>query len=88
MVYAAPWSYAFCGKLNRLCEANPRPYDIQDAVVYLHEYLATTGRQTVRASEVHQWGREYRKMVTDDALNEVDTLYYQTYGHHAIDMRS
>ena len=73
------------GKLNRLCEANPRPYDIRDAVVYLHEYLATTGRQTVRASEAHQWGREYRKKVTDDALNQVDT---QTYGHHAIDMRS
>lgn len=88
VVYAAPWSYAFCGKLNRLCEANPRPYDIQDAVVYLHEYLATTGHQTVRASEVHQWGREYRKKVTDDVLNQVDTLYYQTYSHHAIDMQS
>jgi hypothetical protein len=88
VVYAAPWSYAFCGKLNRLCEANPRSYDIQDAVVYLHEYLATTGRQTVRASEAHQWGSEYRKRVTDDVLNQTDTLYYQTYGHHAIDMQS
>ena len=54
IVYAAPWSYAFCGKLNRLCEDNPRPYDLSDAVEYLHQYLLAIGRQTVSAYRVHQ----------------------------------
>lgn len=88
VVYAAPWSYAFCGKLNRLSDTDRRPYDLNDAVVYLNQYLTMSGQGTVSARRVHQWGQEYRKTVTGAVLAEVDDLYYQTYGRHGIDLNS
>ena len=84
IVYAAPWAYAFCGKLNRLCETNPRPYDISDAVVYLHEFLRTTGRQSVTRSEILGWCQEFGKNATNAVLDQVGNQYYQTYGQRVI----
>ncbi|KAF4448391.1 hypothetical protein F53441_8199 [Fusarium austroafricanum] len=91
-VYAAPWSYAFCGKLNRLSDplsgGEPRPYDLADAVVYLHEYLRTTGRQTVGVRQVREWCKQYNKKMTDEVLRRVDDAYYQQYSRRAIDWRA
>lgn len=84
VVYAAPWSYALCGKLTRLCEQNPRPYDARDAIKYLHEYLKIHGRQTVGSGEVVQWCRGYGKNVTDVVLEQVNNQYHQSYGHRVI----
>lgn len=87
-VYAAPWSYAFCGKLNRLCESNPRPYDMADAVVYLHNYLQGSGKQTFGAGRIRQWCQQFSKKVTDEVLRHVDEAYYRTYGVRVIDWRA
>ncbi|OAA59610.1 hypothetical protein SPI_05808 [Niveomyces insectorum RCEF 264] len=84
-IYAAPWSYAFCGKLNRLCTKNPRPYDIADSVVYLHEYLQSTRQHKVGAKTVFKWCEEYGKNVTKAVLQNVDEAYYTKYGVRAID---
>jgi hypothetical protein len=77
-------SYALRGKLNRLCEENSRLDDITNAVSYLHQYLQTFGREPANTQEIYQWGRQYRKKVTDAVLDQVDGRYYQTYGRHAI----
>lgn len=87
VVYAAPWAYAFCGKLNRLCESNARPYDITDAVSYLRQHIQTTGRQTISVEEIEGWCRDYRKNVTHDVLDRVDDRYFRTYGTHPIARR-
>ena len=84
VVYVAPWSYGFCGKLNRLCETNHRSYDADDAVTYLHEYLRTAGRQTVSAGEVAKWCHEYGKNVTDAVLSQVNNKYYELHGRRVI----
>ncbi|KAG6006219.1 hypothetical protein E4U43_000475 [Claviceps pusilla] len=84
-VYAAPWSYALCGKLNRLCDVDPRPYDLPDASVYLHEYLRTSDRQSVGAREIREWCKEFNKKMTDKVLEELDEAYSQSYGHRVID---
>ena len=80
VVYAAPWAYAFCGKLNRLCESNARSYDIADAVCYLHQYLVANNRQIVSAQEIKQWCRDFGKNVTDGVLDQVNARYNTTYG--------
>lgn len=84
-IYAAPWSYAFCGKLNRLCEERPRPYDLADAVVYLHEHLRSRNRQSVSAKEVYGWCKAYGKKVTEIVLRRVEEAYYNQYGRRAIE---
>lgn len=41
-IYAAPWNYAFSAKISRLMTGGgdqARPYDLQDAVIYLHRYI-------------------------------------------------
>ena len=37
-IYAAPWAYAFSAKINRLLTGGEqiRPYDLDDAVTYIH----------------------------------------------------
>jgi hypothetical protein len=83
-IYAAPWSYAFCGKMNRLCNSSPRPYDLSDAVEYLYQYLGSKGRRTVSARTIYGWCETYRKQVSDVVLQQVDKAYRQKYGSHPI----
>ncbi|OTB04342.1 hypothetical protein M426DRAFT_11717 [Hypoxylon sp. CI-4A] len=88
VVYGAPWSYALCGKFNRLCESSPRPYDLADAVVYLHEHLRRAGQQTVSVHLICRWCQQYHKQVTNEVIQQVDEAYYRAYGHRPIDWRS
>ncbi|KAK7425301.1 hypothetical protein QQZ08_008198 [Neonectria magnoliae] len=83
-VYAAPWQYAFCRKLNRLCDTDPRPYDLTDAVVYLHECFREGVRETVGIRRVRQWCQHFNKIMTDEVLRRVDEAY-EAYGRRAID---
>ena len=87
-VYAAPWSYAFCGKLNRMCEENPRPYDLADAVVYLHEHFRETKRKNISSRKVQEWCQRYNKAMTDSVLRRVDEAYYQKYRQRAINWQA
>lgn len=84
ILYAAPWAYAFCGKLERLCEADQSPHDINDAVLYLHEYLRNKNRSGLSTTEVAKMCREYRKDFTDAALHHVNIQYYHIYGQQII----
>lgn len=84
IIYAAPWAYAFCGKLNRLCEQNARPYDLDDAVVYLHEYLGVTHKSSVSKNDIFHWCQQYRKNATETVLDRVNNQFYQRYGHQVI----
>ncbi|KAM5352678.1 hypothetical protein ACJ41O_005400 [Fusarium nematophilum] len=83
-VYAAPWPYALCSKLNRLCDINPRSYDMADAVVYLYRYLAVTGNGCVGSQAIKDWCRWYHHDVTREVLKRLDDSFNQTYGYRPI----
>lgn len=84
-IYAAPWSYALCGKLNRLCTTNPRPYDLADAISYLHQYLLTNGQQSVKKSTIVDWCKGYGKDVTESVLVQLDNAYHRVHNVRVID---
>ncbi|MCJ1313575.1 hypothetical protein MMC25_007254 [Agyrium rufum] len=84
IVYAAPWAYAFCTKLDRLCGTYRKQYVMRDAVMYLHEYLRSSNKHSVTRGEVTEWCQEYRKKMTDAVLDEVNSQYSHAYNRQAI----
>lgn len=78
------WSYVFCGKLNRLSSSNMRWYDLQDAVVYLHEYFRQIGWQTLSMSKVREWYERFNKTMTDEVLRRVNRAYSRKHGQQTI----
>ncbi|KAF4978991.1 hypothetical protein FZEAL_4722 [Fusarium zealandicum] len=83
-VYAAPWTYALCSKLNRLCDINPRAYDMADAVVYLDRYLSVIGEGYISAQAVNEWCRWYHHDVTRGVLKQLDESFSRKYGYKPI----
>lgn len=84
-VYAGPWPYALCGKLNRLSDADSRTYDLADATVYLHEYFRTSRRSNVGVRQIQKWCNQFSQKTTEGVLRRLDEAYYQTYDRRAID---
>ena len=80
-VVAAPWSYAFCSKLNRVADPRTRrAYDTSDAVSYLHEILLQRrDRRPVSVQDVQGWASQYGLQVQRNALRDVAQLYQQRY---------
>ncbi|KAL2024332.1 hypothetical protein VTK56DRAFT_8814 [Thermocarpiscus australiensis] len=81
-VYAAPWEYAFCAKVDRLLKRDrARPYDLSDAVAYIHEYIRHHGNQPVPVATAVGWSRKYGTQMTEDILrNHVDPEYQKRHG--------
>lgn len=84
-VYAAPWEYALCGKMNRLTEGGERPYDLNDAIEYLVRYFRKTGHQSVTPDLIKQWCARWGKQVTDEVLHRLDEAFFRRYGRRCID---
>lgn len=77
-IYAAPWGYSFSGKINRLLTGGDqsRPYDLLDAVTYLHEYIHAHGDCPSSIPTVLGWERRYQHETTEYILRErVNTEY-------------
>ncbi|KAI1388825.1 uncharacterized protein F4822DRAFT_259240 [Hypoxylon trugodes] len=85
VIYAAPWSYAFCGKLDRLCGDNPNSYDLEDAIEYLNEYLYTKREHWVPLHRIARWCKTYQKKVTREVIRQIDDAYYARFGRRGID---
>jgi len=81
-VYAAPWRYALCAKLDRLSKTGARPYDMSDAVDYLGRLIGKRGgRQTVKKSELRAWADEFKFTVpSDDLIKRLGDEYKKKYG--------
>ncbi len=85
-IYAAPWSYAFSAKINRLLTGGDqtRPYDLDDAVSYVHEYIKSHGGQPVNTSIAIGWARHFRHESTPEFLRtRVNQAYRRQYGRDA-----
>ena len=73
---AAPWNYAFCGKMSRVLTGDQaRPYDLSDAASYLHQYIRSHGGQPVRAAEVKMWCQQYQRGTSKEVLRAVNQEY-------------
>ncbi|KAM0555149.1 hypothetical protein ACHAPJ_006501 [Fusarium lateritium] len=82
-VYAAPWSFALCSKLNRLCDID-RSHDMDDAVAYLHRYLGLTGQDYIIAQEVYDWCQKYHQDVSREVLKRLEESYARKHGNWPI----
>ena len=83
-VLAAPWRYAFVKKVSRLTQGTGRTYDAADAVAYIHQHILRHGNMPVPIGEVRAWGNQYRALVPDIVLHQINTLYGETYRGNAI----
>jgi len=80
-VYAAPWRYALCTKLDRLSKAGARPYDMSDAVDYLQRLVGKRGGRAVKKSELKAWADEFKFTVSSDQLmRRLGDEYKKKYG--------
>lgn len=89
-ILAAPWEYAFTAKVSRILVGGvqARPYDLDDAVTYIHEYIQSHGQQPVPVATVLRWARHWHHEITEDALrNRVNPEYRRRYGADAFVFR-
>lgn len=83
-VIAAPWNYAFCGKMNRLVRPDQaRPYDLGAAVSYLRCYTRKHGGPVSKA-RVKSWCRKYQKDTNDDVILAINREYKRVHGGDGI----
>ncbi|KAL4795878.1 hypothetical protein BDV19DRAFT_388901 [Aspergillus venezuelensis] len=83
-VYAVPWQYALRGKIDRMTKPLKRPYDISDAVTYLHECVNGYGGRAIQAKLIESWAAKYDKAISTTVLCEIDAAYMNMYGGHGI----
>lgn len=85
-ILAAPWDYAYSAKINRILrpQGQARAYDMDDAVVYLHEYIQSHGNQPLQVSACLGWAKEYQHDSNEDILlRHVNPAYRRRYGRDA-----
>ncbi|KAL4965531.1 uncharacterized protein BDV14DRAFT_172825, partial [Aspergillus stella-maris] len=83
-VYAVPWQYALCGKIDRMAKSLKHPYDISDAVAYLHECVNRYGGRAIQAKLIEGWAAKYDKAISTTVFCEIDAAYKNKYGRHGI----
>jgi hypothetical protein len=89
-ILAAPWQYAFTSKISRILLGGDqvRPYDLPDAVTYIHEYIRSHGNRPVPITTVLGWARRWSHEITEDILrNRVNPEYMRRYGRDAFVFR-
>ncbi|PNS13968.1 hypothetical protein CAC42_6481 [Sphaceloma murrayae] len=82
-ILAAPWEYAFSAKISRLLTGGSqvKPYDLDDAVVYIHQFLRTSRANHVSVATAMAWSKSFHtEMTSDILLNRVNKAYQQKYG--------
>ncbi len=86
-VLAAPWEYAFSGKISRLMTGGNqvRPYDLDDAVQYLHVLVRQNGGRPVPISTVEQWAARFHHTTSKSFLrSRVNGEYRRHYGSDGV----
>jgi hypothetical protein len=84
IIYAAPWSYAFSAKISRILTGDPRAYDLQDAITYLHQYILSHGNRPVNLATAFEWARHYHHESNKDILRRVNRAYQERYHAYGI----
>lgn len=80
-VVAAPFSYMFAAKVNRIGSDTRRGYDLSDAVAYLHEFiLRKNNGQPVSVRTVEGWFAGSGLQSHRSVLKSGNQAYRQKYG--------
>ncbi|OBT89066.1 hypothetical protein VE02_01961 [Pseudogymnoascus sp. 03VT05] len=83
-VLAPRWSYAFMVCVDRLSSGVGRPYDMGNAVLYMHQYIKTGKHKLIPILGIMKWGEGYDLHVTLGVLRQVKKQYLQHYEREAI----
>lgn len=83
-VLAPRWSYAIMVCVDRLSRGVARPYDIGDAVVYLHQYIKVGKHKLIPIMGIMNWGQGYDLQVTLKVLRFIKVQYLKHYEREAI----
>ncbi|CAF3519477.1 hypothetical protein SNK03_003760 [Fusarium graminearum] len=83
-VYAAPWSFALCSKLNHAFDHHNRTEDMDDAVDYLYRYLNITGQDYIMAQQIKDWCQTYHQDVSREVLRRLEETYARKHGNWPI----
>lgn len=86
-VLAAPWEYAFSGKISRLLTGGSqiRPYDLKDAIHYLSRIVNQHGGQPIPVATVEGWARRFHHDTSRTFLTKtVNADYRRQYGRNGI----
>lgn len=84
-VLAAPWNYAFCCKVDRISGQgmhDARPYDLSDAIQYIHRYVQQHRITHVRRGDVQAWFTRFSlrwSNNTEAVITRVNQGYRQHY---------
>ncbi|RMZ89807.1 hypothetical protein DV736_g2977, partial [Chaetothyriales sp. CBS 134916] len=84
---AAPWHYAFLAKIQRVMTGGEtaRPYDLDDAVTYLHEIVNRNGGHPIDVNWFMQMAARYHHSVTERyLLTTVNSEYTRRFHRPAI----
>ncbi|KAG5918110.1 hypothetical protein E4U42_006994 [Claviceps africana] len=87
-IYAAPWAYAFSAKVNRLLTGGDqgRSYDLDDAITYIHEYIASHGNQRIPMATALDWARQFNHDSSASFIRtRVNKAYRRKYGSNAFE---
>ena len=85
-VLAAPWNYAFCGKIDRLAGGGvdaTQNYDLSDALHYLNRYLTKRSLTTIPLTAVKQWFTGFLLRWTannEEVIKRLNAAYKTKYG--------
>lgn len=83
-VLAPRWSYAFMVCVDRLSHGVGRPYDMGNAVSYLHRYVETGRYKLIPILGIMKWGEGYDLHVSLEVLRIVKAQYLGHYKKEAI----
>ena len=88
-LYAAPWSYAFVSKFDRIQGGGHRSHDPGDAAVYLDKWLRSKQQSNIPVAAIADTIRRYQLKVAReqdfmDALRKVNDAYQSRLGRRPI----
>lgn len=86
-ILAAPWSYAFISKLDRIAGGGGKAYDAKDAAIYLHMHLRMKSVESISVETVHAIAHKYQRLnsiASNTGLKAVNGAYRERYGKSAI----
>jgi hypothetical protein len=83
-VLAAPWSYSFIAKVERMLQQNAKDYDGPDAAQYLHQHVLLHGNKPVTLHLIRQWAAEYGRRISDSKIRQINTIYRHLFGTDGI----
>ncbi|KAF7188315.1 hypothetical protein HII31_10379 [Pseudocercospora fuligena] len=84
-VVAAPWSYLFISKANRIGTEYERGYDLDDAVAYLRHWLSQIADNAISTRSIRDLCTRYRReMLSQEVLKRINREYRRRYGDDGI----